>query len=250
MKRQQKDCRHYLDKPKLSLRTLSEIGKLPAIANCVQVESQGTIFLQITDILLGALAFVRADKKDKIKRKLANEVLKVLLGNKKATANSVCVAKGSFPQEKQFVKWAEIVSIETVGRRQVYDLAIEATHNFVANGIVAHNTTSIAMRAGAATLEASNLGTSSTTADIQLYAADSLLASVGDLTLQASEDSTYPIILRSAQGGIQLSTQSADNGNLTLYSAGTLTLDSSRNNTNIILSPGTGNVGIGTTSPS
>ncbi len=36
--------------------------------------------------------------------------------------------------------WDEIVSIEKVGREQVYDIEVEGTHNFIGNGIVAHNT--------------------------------------------------------------------------------------------------------------
>ncbi|HYG81678.1 MAG TPA: replicative DNA helicase [Pyrinomonadaceae bacterium] len=36
--------------------------------------------------------------------------------------------------------WDEIVSIEPAGRKQVYDLTIPATHNFVANDICVHNT--------------------------------------------------------------------------------------------------------------
>ncbi|MBI3290635.1 tail fiber domain-containing protein [Candidatus Microgenomates bacterium] len=38
------------------------------------------------------------------------------------------------------VEWDEIVAIEYSGEEQVWDLSIEGTHNFVANGIVAHNT--------------------------------------------------------------------------------------------------------------
>ena len=38
------------------------------------------------------------------------------------------------------IGWDEIVSIEPTGEKQVYDLSIEGMHNFVANGIVAHNT--------------------------------------------------------------------------------------------------------------
>ncbi|PJE73225.1 MAG: hypothetical protein COV00_00990, partial [Candidatus Tagabacteria bacterium CG10_big_fil_rev_8_21_14_0_10_40_13] len=37
------------------------------------------------------------------------------------------------------IGWDEIVSIEPTGEKQVYDLSIEGMHNFVANGIVAHN---------------------------------------------------------------------------------------------------------------
>ena len=38
------------------------------------------------------------------------------------------------------VYWDEIVSIEYVGKQQVYDLTIPDTHNFVANDICVHNT--------------------------------------------------------------------------------------------------------------
>lgn len=38
------------------------------------------------------------------------------------------------------VYWDEIVSIEFVGEKQVYDLTIPKTHNFVANDICVHNT--------------------------------------------------------------------------------------------------------------
>ena len=39
------------------------------------------------------------------------------------------------------VYWDEIVSIEPAGSKQVYDLTIPETHNFVANDICVHNTT-------------------------------------------------------------------------------------------------------------
>ncbi|MBI2928158.1 MAG: replicative DNA helicase [Verrucomicrobia bacterium] len=42
------------------------------------------------------------------------------------------------------VYWDEIVSIEPLGRKQVYDLTIPQTHNFIANDICVHNT-SLAM---------------------------------------------------------------------------------------------------------
>ncbi len=38
------------------------------------------------------------------------------------------------------IYWDEIVSIEAVGNKQVYDLTIPETHNFVANDICVHNT--------------------------------------------------------------------------------------------------------------
>ncbi|MEK7119369.1 MAG: hypothetical protein AAB889_02505, partial [Patescibacteria group bacterium] len=41
--------------------------------------------------------------------------------------------------------WEKIASIEIVGREHTYDLQIANTHNFVGNGIVAHNTTGKAL---------------------------------------------------------------------------------------------------------
>src|SRR5206468_833196 len=38
------------------------------------------------------------------------------------------------------VYWDEVVSIEPMGERQVYDLTIPETHNFVANDVCVHNT--------------------------------------------------------------------------------------------------------------
>ena len=38
------------------------------------------------------------------------------------------------------IKFDEIVSIKKLKREQVYDIEVEGTHNFVGNGIVAHNT--------------------------------------------------------------------------------------------------------------
>ncbi len=38
------------------------------------------------------------------------------------------------------IRWESIRSIEPVGREPVYDIEVEGTHNFVANGLIAHNT--------------------------------------------------------------------------------------------------------------
>lgn len=38
------------------------------------------------------------------------------------------------------IYWDEIVSIESMGNKQVYDLTIPITHNFIANDICVHNT--------------------------------------------------------------------------------------------------------------
>ena len=42
--------------------------------------------------------------------------------------------------ENRDIFWDEIVSIEPVGEKQVYDLTVPETHNFVANDICLHNT--------------------------------------------------------------------------------------------------------------
>ena len=44
------------------------------------------------------------------------------------------------PSKTGNVIWDEIVSVTPVGREHVYDIEVEGTHNFVGNGIFAHNT--------------------------------------------------------------------------------------------------------------
>ncbi len=52
------------------------------------------------------------------------------------------------------IYWDEIVSIEYAGEKQVYDLTIAETHNFVANDICVHNTAlALTLAQNAATLE-------------------------------------------------------------------------------------------------
>lgn len=41
--------------------------------------------------------------------------------------------------------WDEIASIKPVGRRHVYDLTIDGSHNFVAAGVIAHNTWALSL---------------------------------------------------------------------------------------------------------
>ncbi|MBU4430598.1 site-specific integrase, partial [Patescibacteria group bacterium] len=42
--------------------------------------------------------------------------------------------------DEKDLKFVKIASIEYIGEEQVYDIEVEGTHNFVANGIIAHNT--------------------------------------------------------------------------------------------------------------
>jgi len=46
----------------------------------------------------------------------------------------------NLPATRGHVYWDKIVSIEAIGMKQVYDLTIPETHNFVANDICVHNT--------------------------------------------------------------------------------------------------------------
>jgi replicative DNA helicase len=50
------------------------------------------------------------------------------------------LTRSSEPDADTDVYWDEIVAIEDAGRKQVYDLTIPGTHNFVANDICVHNT--------------------------------------------------------------------------------------------------------------
>ena len=90
----------------------------------------------------------------------------------------------------------KIVSIKRLKAEQVYDIEVEGTHNFVGNGIVAHNTTGIIlMRAGASSLQLSS--SASTTADIQLAAADRIDLFAGSLSLQTSSQTAGELKLMS-----------------------------------------------------
>ena len=127
------------------------------------------------------------------------------------------------------VKWERITKIEKLPAEQVFDIEVEATHNFVGNGIVAHNTTGILMRAGASSLQLSSSATS-TTADIQLAAADRIDLFASSLSLQTSSQTAGELKLMS-KGSLILDTSGAAGGGAPIVMLG-------------------GNVGIGTTGPS
>jgi len=46
------------------------------------------------------------------------------------------IAEGNYTD----ILWDTIVSIEYIGYEHVYDIEVEGTHNFIGNGIFAHNT--------------------------------------------------------------------------------------------------------------
>lgn len=81
--------------------------------------------------------------------------------------------------------------------------------------------------------------------DVFLAAEDSMIFNTGDFTLNVSEDGVGILALNAARGGITLSSSSAGgNGNVTIKSAGTLQLDTSANNADILLRTGTGTVDV------
>jgi hypothetical protein len=69
--------------------------------------------------------------------------LKKMRGDKKGwykVSDLVAGTEIAVPSETSQLIWDEIVSIKPIGREQVYDIEVEGTHNFVGNGIFAHNT--------------------------------------------------------------------------------------------------------------
>ena len=56
----------------------------------------------------------------------------------RATPSRSATKRSSDPADGD-VRWDQIVSITPLGRAPVYDATVKGTHNFIANGIVAHN---------------------------------------------------------------------------------------------------------------
>ncbi|MDQ6838008.1 MAG: DNA polymerase III subunit alpha [Actinomycetota bacterium] len=49
------------------------------------------------------------------------------------------LADGSLSTRSAVINWIAVESVEPVGRQWVYDITVDDVHNFVANGIIAHN---------------------------------------------------------------------------------------------------------------
>ncbi|MDD2657325.1 MAG: DUF5011 domain-containing protein [Candidatus Pacebacteria bacterium] len=70
-------------------------------------------------------------------------LLEKMRGDKKGWYKVSDLVEGveiAVPSKTGEMIWDEIVSITPVGREHVYDIEVEGTHNFVGNGIFAHNT--------------------------------------------------------------------------------------------------------------
>ena len=77
----------YLSKPKHTEQDLFEIiEQNPSVLNILQLESQGSLFLQVADILLGGVAYQKRIQNgstiDTLRREISNSVVE-LLSNKK-----------------------------------------------------------------------------------------------------------------------------------------------------------------------
>jgi hypothetical protein len=93
-------------------------------------------------------------------------------------------------QSPEQVLWARIEKIEFVGYEHVYDLAIEGTHNFIANGILAHNT-----------YISGNVGIGTTAPNAKLE-----VLSTGTQTRLSYSGSVYANLYVDSAGNLQIST--------------------------------------------
>jgi replicative DNA helicase len=96
---------------------------------------------RFTKSILRAASFTT--ESEKICRQLQHLLLRLGQMSKVSSNGATWTIKpieGTAPSSHGHVYWDEIVSIEAVGMKQVYDLTIPETHNFVANDICVHNT--------------------------------------------------------------------------------------------------------------
>ena len=119
--------------------------------------------------------------------------------------------------------WDKIISIEYLPEEKVYDIEIEDTHNFVANGIIAHNTAFIVDGTG-------NVGIGTTTPNNLLSISSATTPALGFTTATGFGWTVGMDTADSNKFKIASSTAVGTNARLTI--------------------DGNGNVGIGTTSPS
>ena len=71
---------------------------------------------------------------------LNRDLISFEVGQCSFQSSKTAVLDRPLPVELSELYWDEIISIESLGHQQVYDLTIPETHNFVANDICVHNT--------------------------------------------------------------------------------------------------------------
>jgi replicative DNA helicase len=77
-----------------------------------------------------------------------------MFGKEEQLSRAVAAVRTRRQMVESEVYWDEIVSIESIGMKQVYDLTIPETHNFVANDVCVHNTAFVLNIAQNAALDA------------------------------------------------------------------------------------------------
>jgi len=116
------------DLPQISNQTqvFNRIASQPSISTSTQNQQPDQRMAEYTQ---------RKDESEKIKDESTRWVKVIYL----QPGDEIAVVHPSSFNFHQ-VLWDRIVSIEFVGYKQVYDIEVEGSHNFIANGILAHNT--------------------------------------------------------------------------------------------------------------
>ena len=72
----------YLNQPSLSSKKIETATNFSQVLNVLQIESQGTVFLQLVDILLGGVAYLKSAGNNSYRKEISEEI-NLLLKNKK-----------------------------------------------------------------------------------------------------------------------------------------------------------------------
>ena len=175
-------------------------------------------------------------------------------------------------QNGETIAWQKITSIEYAGEEQVWDIEVENTHNFVANGIIAHNTYISGMSASGRRVRVGllDLGQSVTAASAGTYYTAKLNNSyTGTMASATPVTSIYGLYNRPNIGiggtspqlnslfvdyisaNVGIGTTSVVSNLYNLYIAAPTTNDGSSvtNSYALVTEANAGNVGIGTTGP-
>ncbi|MBU4257731.1 hypothetical protein KKC04_04970, partial [Patescibacteria group bacterium] len=91
------------------------------------------------------------------------------------------------------ILWDRIVSIEYFGREQVYDIEVEGMHNFIGNGIFAHNTY---------ISDSLGIGVSAPSEKLELASGGNLKLTAGNITIARLTNATTVPTLGQTAGGV------------------------------------------------